>query len=188
MAVDVKLYKTTSLPNVVNKTLGTAVATYSGAKFLEPYDEYMPIIRIRGKVSFDDCNYLSVSGNGDTKYYFIEGVEVKSPAISHVKCRLDVLKTYATFIGSLTCYIERTADSTYGSPYLVDKRPLFPMNNVEKMTFRDENDNVQGFVVPGETMDHQRNNGYYILSTLQSGYDTTPEPWPSGYSPVQPSP
>lgn len=187
MAVTVTLYKTTSLPNVVDKVLGTAVSTYSNAKFLEPYDEYMPVIRIRGKISFDDCNYLSISGNGDTKYYFIEGVEVKSPAICHVKCRLDVLKTYSTFIKSLTCYLERTADPTFGSPYLVDKRPLYPMNEVEKKTFRDANDNVEGFVIPGETKDHQKGNGYYVLTVIQTGYDVTPSSWPSGYHPVQPS-
>lgn len=185
MAVVVKLYKTTSLPNVVNKVLGTAVATYSGAKFLEPCDEYMPVIRIRGKINFDDCNYLELSGDTGTKYYFIEGVEMKSPAICHIRCRLDVLKTYSTFIGNLTCYLSRSESD--GELYLPDKRPMLVYNNVEKKTFRDINDNIEGFVVPGETMDHQKYNGYYILTTLQSGYDLNPEPWPSSFHPVQPS-
>lgn len=180
MAVDVKLYKTTSLPNVVNKTLGTAVATYSNVKFLEPYDEYMPVIRIRGKVSFDDCNYLSVTGNGDPKYYFIEGVEVKSPAISHVKCRLDVLKTYSAFISSLTCYLARTADKTFGDPYLRDNRPIYPMSNIEKLNFEDSYDHhQQGFVIPGETWDQQQGNGFYVLITCQSAQgdpETPPNP------------
>lgn len=175
MAVDVKLYKTTSLPNVVNKTLGTAVATYSGAKFLEPYDEYMPIIRIRGKISFDDCNYLEVYGNGDTKYYFIEDVIVKSPAICHIKCRLDVLKTYKTFIGNLTCYLSRSASD--GELYLPDKRPTLVFNNVEKLSFRDINDNIEGFVIPGETETQQKDAGLYVLTIMQDQYgDPQPSP------------
>ena len=175
MAVDVKLYKTTSLPNVVNKTLGTAVATYSGAKFLEPCDEYMPVIRIRGKINFDDCNYLELSGDTGTKYYFIEGVEMKSPAICHIRCRLDVLKTYSTFIGNLTCYLSRSASD--GELYLPDKRPTLVYNNVEKLSFRDLNDNIEGFVIPGETELQQKNAGLYVLTIMQDQYGN-PQPSP----------
>lgn len=182
--MDIKLYRNNSLSNVVNKNL-TLVTTSSNAKFLEPYDEYSPVIRYRGKTNFDDVNYIGIeqSGSGGfVRYYFIENVTYKSPAIAIITCRLDVLKTYSTFIGSLKCYITRTSDSTLNKQYLMDNRPTFPNSNVEKLTFRDINDNVEGFVVPGESKDHQRNNGMYILTTLQAGYDDA-TPWPENYTP-----
>ena len=171
--MDIKLYHNNSLSNVVNKSI-TLVSTSSSAKFLEPYDEYAPVIRYRGKTNFDDVNYISVeqSGSGGfTRYYFLENVTYKSPNIALLTCRLDVLKTYQTFIESLTGYIERTEDSTFGSPYLMDNRPIYPMSNIEKKTFRDGNDNIEGFVIPGETEAHQKTAGTYVLVTLQKGYD-----------------
>ena len=186
MAITVTLYQTKAIPIKADKTLGTAVATYSNVKFLEPYDDTDPVIRIRGKINFDDANYLSVTGNGDTKYYYITGVEVKSPAICHISCHKDVLKTHLAWIQQLQCYIKRSTSN--GDAYLPDTRPVRVYNNVEKLSFRDENDNVEGFVVPGETKEHQRLNGYYIYSTLQTGYgdpNNPNTPWPPNYVPIQ---
>lgn len=171
MAITVTLYKTNSIANKVDKTLGATVATYTDAKFLEPYDEYSPVIRIRGKVSFDDCNYLSITGNGGAKFYFIEGVTVKSPAICHITCRLDVLMTYKAYIKQLQCYLLRSTSD--GDLYLPDDRPRLVYNNVEKLTFKDINDNVIGFVSPQETTEQQRDNGFYVLSVLTNGYAGT---------------
>lgn len=188
--MNIVLMRNNSLTNVVDKNL-TTVTTHSNAKFLDPYDEYAPVIRVKGKTNWDDVNYIKIdsSGTGNdtfTRYYFIEGVTIKSPQIAIVQCRLDVLKTYSTFIKSLTCYLNRTADPDFGSPYLMDNRPVYPMCEVEKMTFRDEDDNIQGFVIPGETTEHQKSNGYYVMTTLQTGY-RDPTVWPIGYTPVQPS-
>lgn len=168
MAITIKLYKTSSPPNAVNKSIFGTAGTYNNAKFLEPYDEYMPVIRIRGKISFDDCNYLLVTGNGDPKYYFIEDVIVKSPAICHIKCRLDVLMTYYDFIKGLKCYLSRSASD--GNLYLPDKRPTLVYNNVEKLSFRDMDGNIEGFVIPGETKEQQKEAGMYILTIMQNGY------------------
>lgn len=171
MAITVTLYKTNSMANKVTKTLGTAVATYSNAKFLEPYDEYAPVIRIRGKVSFDDCNYVRITGNGDDKYYFIEGVTVKSPAICHLQCRMDVLMTFKLYIMQLQCYLKRS--SSDGNNFLPDSRQTLVYSNVTKLTFKDPNDNVEGFVVPGESIASQKNKGFYVLTTLQDQYGVT---------------
>lgn len=171
--MDIKLYKNNSLSNVVNKNL-TLVSTSSNAKFLEPYDEYAPVIRYRGKTNFDGINYIGIeqSGSGGfTRYYFIEDVTYKSPAIALITCRLDVLKTYSTFIEGLTCYIERSADPNVGSPYLMDNRPTFPMSNIERKLFKDSNNNTEGFVIPGEQENSQKARGTYVLVTLQKGYD-----------------
>ena len=183
--MDIKLYRNNSLSNVVNKNL-TLVTTSSNAKFLEPYDEYAPVIRYRGKTNFDDVNYIGIeqSGTGGfTRYYFIENVTYKSPAIALITCRLDVLKTYSTFIGTLKCYINRTKDPNYNNSYLPDNRPTLVYNNVTKLSFRDSNDNIEGFVVPGEGEADQKNKGIYILTTLQTGYDKDVTPWPGGYTP-----
>ena len=171
--MDIKLYHNNSLSNVVNKSI-TLVSTSSYAKFLEPYDEYAPVIRYRGKTNFDDVNYISVeqSGSGGfTRYYFLENVTYKSPNIAILKCRLDVLKTYQTFIEGLTCYIERTDDATFKNPYMVDdNHPLYPMKNVERITFRDANDNIEGFVIPGESQADQKANGFYLMSVMTAGF------------------
>lgn len=181
--MDIKLYHNNSLSNAVNKAI-TLVSTSSSAKFLEPYDEYAPVIRYRGKTNFDDVNYISVeqSGSGGfTRYYFLENVTYKSPNIALLTCRLDVLKTYSDFIEGLECYLVRSGNK--GDAYLPDKRPLKVYNNVEKLSFRDSQDNIEGFVVPNESRDHQKNSGIYVLSTLQVGY-SEPTPWPEGYTPV----
>lgn len=169
--MDIKLYHNNSLSNVVNKSI-TLVSTSSSAKFLEPYDEYAPVIRYRGKTNFDDVNYISVeqSGSGGfTRYYFLENVTYKSPNIALLTCRLDVLKTYSSFIEGLTCYLSRASGSK-GNAYLADSKRSLVYNTTEKMTFRDANDNVVGFVVPHETKDHQKANGMYVLVTLQNEY------------------
>ena len=170
--MDIKLYTYSGMSNVVDKTL-TLVSTSSSAKFLEPYDEYAPVIRYRGKTNFDDVNYIGIeeSGTGGfTRYYFIDDVTYKTPNIALIRCHLDVLKTYSSYISGLTCYIERTADPTFITEAAMDTRPLSTLKNIEKKTFRDVNDNVEGFVVPGETKDHQKDNGMYVLSVLTAGY------------------
>ena len=168
--MDIKLYHNNSLSNVVDKSL-TLVSTSSSAKFLEPYDEYSPVIRYRGKTNFDDVNYVGIeqSGSGGfTRYYFLEGVTYKSPNIATLNCRLDVLMTYKTFIQGLSCYLERCADPSFGSKFLVDNRPVFPMRQTERLLFRDDNNKVEGFIRPGESEESQRARGFYVLLTLQA--------------------
>lgn len=168
--MDIKLYHNNSLSNVVDKSL-TLVSTSSSAKFLEPYDEYAPVIRYRGKTNFDDVNYISVeqSGSGGfTRYYFLENVTYKSPNIAILNCRLDVLKTYSTFIRSLKCYVTRC--DALGDPYMQADRPQRVYNTIERKTFRDANNNVVGFVVPGESKLDQATHGVYVINVLHDGY------------------
>ena len=168
--MDIKLYHNNSLSNVVNKSI-TLVSSSSSAKFLEPYDEYAPVIRYRGKTNFDDVNYIGIeqSGSGGfTRYYFLENVTYKSPNIALLTCRLDVLKTYSSFIEGLECYLSRSENQ--GDLYLPDARPCRVYNNISKLSFRDSNDNVEGFVVPGETRDEQSANGFYVISVLQDNW------------------
>ena len=182
--MDIKLYHNNSLSNVVNKSI-TLVSSSSSAKFLEPYDEYAPVIRYRGKTNFDDVNYIGIeqSGSGGfTRYYFLENVTYKSPNIALLTCRLDVLKTYSSFIEGLECYLSRSENQ--GDLYLPDTRPVKVYNNVEKLSFRDSNDKIEGFVIPGETRGEQRNNGYFIVSVLQTGYADSATPWPPDYHPI----
>ena len=166
--MDIKLYHNNSLSNVVNKSI-TLVSTSSSAKFLEPYDEYAPVIRYRGKTNFDDVNYIGIeqSGTGGfTRYYFLEGVNYRSPNIALLTCRLDVLKTYSAFIGSLTCYLKRSGNK--GSQYFLDNRQTSLESMIVKKTFKDANDNVEGFVVPDELKVHQAAHGMYVLTVMQT--------------------
>lgn len=169
--MEIRLYHNNSLSNVVFKNI-SLVATTTSVKFLEPYDEYSPVIRYRGKRNFDDVNYLAIEDSdnteGFTRYYYVESVEYQSPNIAHIVCRLDVLMTYKYFIESMKCYLLRSGNR--GDLYLPDDRPRRVYNNIVKMTFRDANDNVEGFVVPHESKADQRNNGFYVLSVLTAGY------------------
>ena len=171
----IRLYHNNSLSNVVNKSI-TVVADNDNAKFLEPYDEYAPVIRYRGKRNFDDVNYLCIDDSatgGFDRYYYVEDIVYTSPNIAVIKCRLDVLMTYKFFIESMKCYLLRSEN--HGDLYMSDNRPTRVYSNVEKMTFRDANDNVEGFVVPNETPEHQAANGTYLLYTLQKGYTKSGE-------------
>lgn len=182
--MDIKLYHNNSLSNVVNKSI-TLVSTSSSAKFLEPYDEYAPVIRYRGKTNFDDVNYIGIeqSGKGGfTRYYYLENVTYKSPNIALLTCRLDVLKTYSSFIGGLTCYLKRSDNK--GNKYHLDNRQTGIENMIVKKTFRNSNDEVEGFVVPGEDRPHQAQHGLYVFTVMQ----TYPEPPISsgGNTPIEP--
>src|SRR5574344_962747 len=154
--MNIDLYYTPSLSNVVNKSL-TLRTSNASAKFLDPYDEYMPIVRLRGRCNFDDVNYVCIKETGANafeRYYFLEDVTIKSPQIAIMRLRLDVLMTYKTFIKSLHCYLKRS-DSN-GNGYLPDSRPQLIYNNVEKLSFYDADNKIEGFVVPGETMQMQK--------------------------------
>ena len=175
--MDIKLYYNASLSNVVDKTLTLKVTTTS-VKFLEPYDEYAPTIRYKGKWNFDDVNYLSVeqSGTGGfTRYYYIDNVTYRSPSIAIISCRLDVLKTYSTFIKSLQCYVTRTGRNDFiGSNidfYIVDEKPERIYRTVDKFEFRDENKNIVGFVPPNTPTLTQEVNGVYVVSVIHDTYD-----------------
>ena len=178
--MDIVLLRNNSLPNVVNKSL-TLVTSHSNAKFLDPYDEYMPVIRVKGKTNWDDVNYIKVESTGTgndqfARYYFIEGVTIKSPQIAVVQCRLDVLQTYSTFIGLLQCYVTRTGMNdvlgTNTDKYLVDSRPEEVFRTIEKKTFRDANDKVVGFLDPTESQVLQEEKGLYVISVIHDCYDT----------------
>lgn len=176
--MDIKLYHNNSLSNVVNKSI-TLVSTSSSAKFLEPYDEYAPVIRYRGKTNFDDVNYIVIEDsdltNGFTRYYFIDGVTYKSPNIAIINCHLDVLMTYSTFIHGLKCYVTRCANML-GDPYMQADRPQRVYNNIERKLFKDANNNTVGFVVPGETKAEQAARGVYIINVLHDGYKDEVQP------------
>lgn len=179
------LYRNNSLTNVVNKNL-TAVTTHSNIKFLDPYNEYMPVVRVKGKSNWDDVNYFAITSSGTgndsfMRYYFLEDVTIKSPQIAIIRGRLDVLKTYQTFIGSLQCYLTRS--ESHGDEYLMDNKPRRIYNDVIKQTFKDIQGNVVGFVSPGQDTNTQKLLGTYVITTIQDGYwkysvDPDPDPDP----------
>lgn len=184
--MNIVLMRNNSLTNVVNKNL-TTVTTHNNAKFLDPYDEYAPVIRVKGKTNWDDVNYCKIESNGTgndifTRYYFVEGVTIKSPQISILRCRLDVLQTYRTFIGTLQCYLTRS--ESHGDEYLMDNKPRRIYNNVIKQTFKDIQGNVVGFVPPGQDTTTQKMLGTYVITTIQDDYwkyseDPDPDPDPT---------
>lgn len=170
--MDIKLYHNASQSNVVNKTI-TLVATLSNAKFLDPYDEYAPVIKLKGYTNFDNTNYVVITDTSQgsdnfTRAYFIESVDIKSPSIAILHLRMDVLMTFKDYILQMRCYLARSESN--GDLYLPDNRPRRVYNNVSKLTFRDVQGNIEGFIRPGEDDTDQMNNGWYLITTIQDQY------------------
>lgn len=170
--MDIKLYHTGDQTNVVNKTI-TLVATLSNAKFLDPYDEYAPVIKIKGYTNFDNTNYVVITDTAHgsdnfSRAYFIEDIQIKSPSIAIMRLRMDVLMTFKDYIKQMRAYLSRSESN--GDLYLPDSRPRRVYNNVAKLTFKDAMGNIEGFITPDEDDTDQMNNGWYLITTLQDQY------------------
>ena len=166
------LYRNNSLTNVVNKNI-TLITNHSNIKFIDPYNEYMPVVRVKGKTNWDDVNYFAISSSGTnndsfTRYYFLEDVTIKSPQIAILRGRLDVLKTYQTFIGSLKCYLLRS--DSHGDDYLMDTKPSKVYSDISKLTFKNSMGDTVGFVPPGQSTEAQKSYGVFVMTTLQDDY------------------
>ena len=181
--MNIVLYHTGSIPNKVTKSL-TQVANLTNAKFLEPYNEKNPTIKIKGYSNFDGVNYLGViESNEFTRYYFIDGVVYKSPNIAIVSCSFDLLMTYKDYIKSLKALVTRTETSL--STFDVtgqqgvswteyqDNIPLLPKTLNVQIGFKDGlTPNFQaGFIYGGEDKQVQKNHGVYILTAMTDDWD-----------------
>ena len=199
MALIFKLYQTPSFDNIIDKHL-VLKETLNNARFLEPYDERNPSIKIKlPHDNLDYANYLEVYDDSELtdpdeafrRYYFIREIVYKGGnRIAILSCELDLLMTYKDWIYSLKANIVRTDLLNWNSDGSVPNQEYAFRNNITmgnmelqpstgkwKIAFptTSYDSNTAGFVKPSETNAHQKANGIYVLTTVQTGYHQQPD-------------
>lgn len=99
----ITIYKISDDRRVVNKTLGTAVATLT-AIIKNDADILYPVLEVAYNSSVLTANYLYI----DTlqRYYYIKNIKLDRQRI-FLECEVDVLKSYYNEIKNLNCVVSR---------------------------------------------------------------------------------
>lgn len=99
----ITVYKISDDRRVVNKTLGTAVATLT-AVIKNDADILYPVLEVAYNASVLTANYLYI----DTlqRYYYIKNIKLDRQRL-FLECEVDVLKSYYNEIKNLTCVVSR---------------------------------------------------------------------------------
>ena len=99
----ITVYKISDDRRVVNKTIGTAVATLT-AVFKNDADILYPVLEVAYNASVLTANYLYI----DTlqRYYYIKNIKLDRQRL-FLECEVDVLKSYYNEIKNLSCVVAR---------------------------------------------------------------------------------
>lgn len=99
----ITVYKISDDRRVVNKTLGTAVATLT-AIIKNDADILYPVLEVAYNSSVLTANYIYI----DTlqRYYYIKNIKLDRQRI-FLECEVDVLKSYYNEIKNLNCVVSR---------------------------------------------------------------------------------
>lgn len=99
----ITVYKISDDRRVVNKTLGTAVATLTAVMKNEA-DILYPVLEVAYNSSVLTANYLYI----DTlqRYYYIKNIKLDRQRL-FLECEVDVLKSYYNEIKNLSCVVSR---------------------------------------------------------------------------------
>lgn len=99
----ITVYKISDDRRVVNKTLGTAVATLT-AIIKNDADILYPVLEVAYNSSVLTANYLYI----DTlqRYYYIKNIKLDRQRL-FLECEVDVLKSYYNEIKNLSCVVAR---------------------------------------------------------------------------------
>lgn len=99
----ITIYKISDDRRVVNKTLGTAVATLT-AIIKNDADILYPVLEVAYNSSVLTANYIYI----DTlqRYYYIKNIKLDRQRI-FLECEVDVLKSYYNEIKNLNCVVSR---------------------------------------------------------------------------------
>lgn len=117
MSVQVKLYKYTGEPEVVDKTLNDLTATTLTCEFRDEQDVLTPVLTCTAS-SMPDVNYMYISRYN--RYYWIREIKTFPNGKWMIYARVDVLKSYAAGIKALTGTVTRQESLANG--YLPDER------------------------------------------------------------------
>ncbi len=117
MSVQVKLYKYTGEPEVVDKQLNEQGATTLSCEFRDEQNVLQPTLTCTA-ASMPDVNYMYIARYG--RYYWIREIETFPNGKWLIHARVDVLKSYAAGIKALTGTVTRQESLANG--YLPDER------------------------------------------------------------------
>lgn len=117
MSVQVKLYKYTGEPEVVDKQLNELTATTLDCDFRDEQDVLSPTLTCTAS-SMPDVNYMYIARYG--RYYWIREIRTFPNGKWVIYARVDVLKSYAAGIKALTGTVTRQESLANG--YLPDER------------------------------------------------------------------
>ena len=117
MSVQVKLYKYTGEPEVVDKQLNEQSAITLSCEFRDDQNVLQPTLTYTG-TPMPDVNYMYIARYG--RYYWITGIETFPNGKWVIHGRVDVLKSYAAGIKALTGTVTRQENLANG--YLPDER------------------------------------------------------------------
>lgn len=106
----ITLYKTTSNPKSLTKTLENASAC-TGAIIRDSggVDILRPRLRVNQSISLDSYNYLKIDELG--RYYFIRDARIDRTGISELECTCDVLASHSAEIKDCDAVFDRTANA-----------------------------------------------------------------------------
>lgn len=117
MSVQVKLYKYTGEREVVDKQLNEQGATTLACEFRDDQNVLQPTLTCTA-ASMPDVNYMYIARY--QRYYWITGIETFPNGKWIIHGRVDVLKSYAAGIKSLTGTVTRQENLANG--YLPDEK------------------------------------------------------------------
>lgn len=117
MSVQVKLYKYTGEPEVVDKTLSELTAVTLDCEFRDEQNVLQPTLTCTAS-SMPDVNYMYISRY--ERYYWITRMETYPNGKWIIHGRVDVLKSYAAGIKALTGTVTRQESLANG--YLPDEK------------------------------------------------------------------
>ena len=158
----VQLSRNGDLPNKLNKTWGTTIATLSG-QLVNESDDYSLELRVSCDYSVIEAtlgaNYLRMyaSNSENYKYYFIDSIEMVREGLYVIKGRMDVLMTYKTSI--LQMYVLAERSTSAGSPMIDDPYVVEALSKTRLVS-----------LFPNQ-LDLTENAGAYVMLTSQIGYD-----------------
>lgn len=126
--INVTLYHYDGDNRKISKTLSGGIL-YSSVIFRESIDFHDPEFTIEETVdpNFNYCEITFINespGSNISKYYFAS-VENVREGLSLIRCRLDVLMTYAASIMNLPVNVIRSSDMNIQSPFVPDPKAPF---------------------------------------------------------------
>ena len=158
----VQLSRNGDLPNKLNKTWGTTIATLSG-QLVNETDDYSLELQVSCDYSVIEAtlgaNYLRMyaSSGENYKYYFIDSIEMVREGLYVIKGRMDVLMTYKTSI--LQMYVLAERSTSAGSTMIDDPYVVEALSKTRLVT-----------LFPKQ-LDLTEGAGAYVMLTSQIGYD-----------------
>ena len=109
--MEIILYKSSSDPRVVTKTISDAI-TYSTATARDAFDAMGGSIIIATSSDLSDYNYAYISDVG--RYYYIKDITVLRDGVWQLTISIDVLMTYDSAIRALHGTVDRQTNVNNG--------------------------------------------------------------------------